>query len=186
LNKVYPIDVTSGYPRGASPLPSAPVESENVISVQRVVRAMRRRASLMAAVFVLAFAAVAIHAFQLKPAYTATARVIVNTRDQNVVDIGAVLSGMPANSSMLDTEAEILRSRTLIEKVVKRLDLANSPEFNWNLAPPSDWDVRVGQIKSFVKGLLPFGSASAAAPPPPAPVARGDRGRAGHAGRDHR
>jgi len=169
LNKVYPIDVTSGYPRGASPLPSAPVESENVISVQRIVRALRRRASLMIAVFVLTFAAVAIHAFQLKPSYTATSRVIVNTRDQNVVDIGAVLSGMPSSSSMLDTEAEILRSRTLIEKVVKRLDLVKSPEFNWALMPPSDWDVRMGQVKTFVKGLLPFGKNDVAAPPPPLP-----------------
>ena len=169
MNKVYPIDVTSGYPRGASPLPSAPVESENVISVQRIVRALRRRASLMIAVFVLTFAAVAIHAFQLKPSYTATSRVIVNTRDQNVVDIGAVLSGMPSSSSMLDTEAEILRSRTLIEKVVKRLDLVKSPEFNWALMPPSDWDVRMGQVKTFVKGLLPFGKNDVAAPPPPLP-----------------
>ena len=168
MNKVYPIDVTSGYPRGSAPSSSPPVESENVISVQRIVRAVRRRASLMIAVFVLTFAAVAIQAFQLKSSYTATSRVIVNTRDQNVVDIGAVLSGMPSSSSMLDTEAEILRSRTLIEKVVKRLDLVNSPEFNWALAPPSDWDVRMDQVKAFVKGLLPFGKNDA--PPPPAPL----------------
>lgn len=169
MNKVYPLDVTSGYPRGASPLPSAPVEGENVISVQRVVRALRRRASIMVAVFVLTFAAVAIHAFQLKSSYTASARVIINTRDQNVVDIGAVLSGVPPNTGMLDTEAEILRSRSLIEKVVKRLDLTKNPEFNWNLTPPSDWDVRVGQIKSFLKGLVPFGRKDVEAPPPPPP-----------------
>ena len=170
MNKVYPLDVTSRYPRGASTLPSsAPIESENVISVQRVIRALRRRARLMVAVFVLTFAAVAIHAFQLQPSYTAISRVIVNTRDQNVVDIGAVISGMPSSTSMLDTEAEILRSRTLVEKVVKRLDLVNSPEFNYNLVPPSDWDVRVSQMKAFVKGLLPFGNSDAVTPPPPPP-----------------
>lgn len=169
MNKVYPLDVSSGYPR-MTPLPPKNGESDNVVSIPRVIRAIRRRASVMIAVFLLTFAAVAIHAFQLKPAYTATARVIVNTRGQNVIDIGAVLSGVPANTSMLDTEAEILKSRSLIEKVVNRLDLTKNPEFNWSLQPPSEWDVRVGQMKSFIKGLLPFGKQEAeAAPPPPPP-----------------
>jgi capsular exopolysaccharide synthesis family protein len=169
LNKVYPIDVTAGYPRGAIATPPSVGEGENVISIQRVIRAVRRRLPLMIAVFLLTFVAVAINTFQLKPSYTATARVIVNTRDERIVDIGAVLSGMPANTSMLDTEAEILRSRSLIGKVVERLDLAKNPEFNWSLRKPSEWDERVGQIKSFIRGLLPFGKSEPAATPPPAP-----------------
>ena len=166
MNKVYPIDVTSGYPRGATPLLSSVGEGADVISIQRIVSAVRRRWGLMVAVFVLTFAAVAIHTSQLQPSYTATSRVIVNTRDHSVVDIGLVLSGMPANAGMLATEAEILRSRSLVERVVKRLDLVNNPEFNLSLAKPSEMDVRVEQIKFFIKGLLPFGKGKAAAPPP--------------------
>jgi len=161
LNKVYPLDVTSGYPRGALPVGAAAPEGENVITVQRVVRALRRRLGVMAAAFLLAFAAVAIYSFQLQASYTATSRVIINSRDQKIVDIGAVLSGMPANAAILDTEAEILRSRTLIEKVVQRLDLVNDPEFNAAKAVPSEWDQRVGGIKSFIRGLLPFGKQEA-------------------------
>lgn len=174
LNKVYPLDVSSGYPRGALPVgPTAP-EGENVISVQRVLRALRRRLGVMVAVFVLTFAAVALYSFQLKPSYTATSRVIVNTRDQNIIDIGSVLSGMPANSAIIDTEAEVLRSRSLIEKVVLRLDLVNNPEFNRAKAEPSEWDQRIDGIKSFVKGLLPFGNstpADATDKPPEDPAA---------------
>ncbi|OYW43584.1 MAG: hypothetical protein B7Z38_00845 [Rhodobacterales bacterium 12-64-8] len=161
MNKVYPLDVTSGYPRGALPVGAAAPEGENVITVQRVVRALRRRLGVMAAAFLLAFAAVAIYSFQLQASYTATSRVIINSRDQKIVDIGAVLSGMPANAAILDTEAEILRSRTLIEKVVQRLDLVNDPEFNAAKAVPSEWDQRVGGIKSFIRGLLPFGKQEA-------------------------
>ena len=157
MNKVYPLDVASGYPRGAMPVGSSSPEGENVISVQRVLRAVRRRLGVMIGVFVLTFAVVAIHAFQLQASYTATSRVIINSRDQKIVDIGAVLSGMPANTAILDTEAEILRSRTLIEKVVQRLDLTKDPEFNWALAEPNEWDQRIGAVKSFIKGLLPFG-----------------------------
>ena len=47
LNKVYPLDVSAGYPRGPAPLPSANAEGEGVISVQRVIRAVRRRLNLM-------------------------------------------------------------------------------------------------------------------------------------------
>ncbi|HVY88061.1 MAG TPA: polysaccharide biosynthesis tyrosine autokinase [Hyphomonadaceae bacterium] len=170
MNKVYPLDVTSGYPRGAAPLPSTAPEGENIFSIQRVIRAVRRRLPVMIAVFVLTYAAVAAYTFHLKPLYTATSRVIVNTRDQKVIDIGAVISGMPANSAAVDTEAEILHSRTLIEDVVKRLDLMNSPEFNWSKAEPSEMDKRIAAVKGFIKGLVPFQKKEpAAAPPPPTP-----------------
>lgn len=168
MNKVYPLDVSSGYPRSALPVGGVSPEGDNVLSVQRVLRAVRRRLGVMIGVFVLTFAVVAIHTFQLQAAYTATSRVIINSRDQNVVDIGAVLSGMPANTAILDTEAEILRSRTLIEKVVQRLELTNDPEFNYAKREPDEWEQRINGVKSFIRGLLPFGKAADAdadAPP---------------------
>jgi len=161
LNKVYPLDVTSGYPRGAAPLPASAPEGEDVISLQRVIRAVRRRLSLMIAVFLLTFAGVAVFTFQLKPSYTATSRVIVATHTQDIVDVSSFLSGMPANAAVIDTEAEILRSRSLIEKVVRRLDLVNNPEFNWAKAEPSEMDKNIGAVKSFIKSLIPFGKKKA-------------------------
>jgi capsular exopolysaccharide synthesis family protein len=161
LNKVYPLDVTTGYPRGAASLPASAPEGEDVISLQRVIRAVRRRFSLMIAVFLLTFAGVAVFTFQLKPSYTATSRVIVATHTQDIVDVSSFLSGMPANAAVIDTEAEILRGRDLIEKVVRRLDLVNNPEFNWAKAEPSEMDKNVGAVKSFIKSLIPFGKKKA-------------------------
>jgi capsular exopolysaccharide synthesis family protein len=144
-------------------LPAGGPVGEDVITIQRVIRAVRRRLSLMIAVFILTVAGVAIFSYQLKPMYTATSRVIVNTRDENIVAITEVLSGMPAHSAVVDTESEILRSRTLIGKVVDRLDLMNNPEFNGAKAEPSDMDKRIGAVKSFIKGLMPFGKSEARA-----------------------
>jgi succinoglycan biosynthesis transport protein ExoP len=174
LNQVHPLDMTTGHPRGSIPAPTGPVEGENVITIQRVVRAVRRRLGVMLAVFALTFAAVAIHTFQLTASYTATSRVIINSRDQRVVDIGAVLSGMPANAAIVDTEAEVLRSRSLIEKLVVKLDLTKNPEFNAELAEPSDFDAGIGGVKAFFKGLLPFGNSDPkdAAPVDPAVAER--------------
>jgi len=119
-------------------------------SVQGIIRAVRRRLSLMLAVFLLTFAAIAVLSFQLTPIYSATASVIVNTRDSRVIDIGAVISGMPADTAFLDTEVEILRSRALATKVVRRLDLIDDPDFNATLREPSSTDRRIGQIRNFL------------------------------------
>src|SRR5262249_28653058 len=101
--------------------------------------------------------------------YTATSRVIVATHNENIVDISSFLSGLPANAAVVDTEAEILRSRSLIEKVVRRLDLVNNPEFNWSKAEPSGMDKNIGNVKAFIKSLIPCGKKKVEAeqgPPP--------------------
>jgi uncharacterized protein involved in exopolysaccharide biosynthesis len=128
VNKVYSLDVPQGYPQG-SPLPPSP-ENDGLVTLHRVIRAVRRRLSLLIAVFLLTFAAVAVYTYQLKPRYTATASVIVATPKQKVIDIGAVIQGLPADTATVDTEAEILKSRSLIGKVVLRLDLIHNPDFN--------------------------------------------------------
>lgn len=112
----------------------------------------------MVAVFLLTFAAIAVLTFQLTPVYSATASVIVKTRDSRVIDIGAVISGMPADTAFLDTEVEILRSRALATKVVRRLDLMDDPDFNATLREPSSMDRRIKQIRNFFGGLTSFGS----------------------------
>jgi uncharacterized protein involved in exopolysaccharide biosynthesis len=151
-------------------MPAAGGEGENVITIQRIVRAVRRRLGVMLAVFALTFAFVAINTFQLQASYTATSRVIINSRGQQIVDIGAVISGMPANAGIVDTEAEILRSRSLIEKVVTRLDLINNPEFNYAKAKPSALANFMAGTKAFIKGLLPFGKGDAAPAEPADPA----------------
>ncbi len=170
MNRVYPLDVTSGYPQAGMHSGGAPLTPEGGISVQQIVLAVRRRLGLMAAVFILVFAAVAIYTYQLTPIYTATSSVIIQPRDNRVIDLGAVISGMPADAAAIDTEAQILTSRTLMEKVVRRLDLTNHPMFNWSLAEPSESDRRMQAIKDFIKGMIPFRSTSAAPATPQDPA----------------
>jgi polysaccharide biosynthesis transport protein len=134
VSKVYPPEGATGYPSpsgpSASSSPTPSVMGEGMINVQRVIRAVRRRMGVMAAVFLLTFAAIAAYTFQLDPVYKATASVIINTRDQKVVDFGAVMSGLPGDTAVVDTEVEILKSGALLGKVARRLDLVNDPEFN--------------------------------------------------------
>jgi len=103
---------------------------------------------------VLALVVTVIITLRATPMYTATANLIIDRQQQQVVDTQAVLSGLPADSSTVDTEVEVLRSRQLAERVVDTLNLTQDPEFNGRLAPP-------GPIASVIDGVSVFLGAAA-------------------------
>jgi capsular exopolysaccharide synthesis family protein len=168
VSKAYPPEGAAGYPAAAAALSSAaPTPSlESVVNVQRIVRAVRRRLGVMAAVFLLIFSAIAAYTFQLDPMYRATASVIINTRDQKVVDFGAVMSGLPGDTAVVDTEVEILKSGALLGKVARRLDLINDPEFN----PEANPD-QADPVKGLFRNLSSGAAADAATAEPDAETA---------------
>lgn len=116
--------------------PSAKVEApEESQDLNQLIATFRRHSRVFVAIAVVIFAAVVLVTFQLTPRYTATANVMIDTRKHDVTNIDEVLSGLPADSSVVDTEVEILKSRSLAERVVKDLNLDNDPEFNAKLRP---------------------------------------------------
>ena len=121
--------------------------------LRRLFNIFRRRIRLFGAVAALVFLVAIFITFTATPMYTATANVMLDTRQEQVVNVEAVLSGLPADSSVVDTEVEILKSRRLAERVVNALQLSQDPEFNSALAPPS--------LKSNIKSsvLSMFGAA---------------------------
>ncbi len=76
--------------------------------------------------------------FELKPRYTATAEVMLDPRQAKVTG-QEVLSGLPADTTGVDTEVEVLKSRNLAEKVVTAEKLDQDPEFNKALGPQPIW-----------------------------------------------
>ncbi len=71
------------------------------------------------------------------PMYTAHAVVALETRDENVVDIASAVTGLPGTLGTINTELGVMRSRGLIGKLVRELDLASDPEFNPQAQPAS-------------------------------------------------
>jgi polysaccharide biosynthesis transport protein len=92
------------------------------------------------------------------PMYRATSVVILQTKQDNIVDLQSVVGGLSGDSTEVNSEIEVLRSRGLMGKVVDRLDLVSDPEFNSKLQEPSLSDQVKGQIKETVKGLLGLGA----------------------------
>lgn len=64
------------------------------------------------------------------PLYTATTQMALQIRNEPLVDIESVISGVSGDEYSMNTEMEIIRSRELISRLVDELDLVNDPEFN--------------------------------------------------------
>ncbi|MEJ8562008.1 polysaccharide biosynthesis tyrosine autokinase [Yoonia sp. GPGPB17] len=64
------------------------------------------------------------------PVYTTTSSVALESRQEQIVDIESVMSGLSGDQITINTEVEVLRSRRLIGKLVDDLDLVADPEFN--------------------------------------------------------
>jgi succinoglycan biosynthesis transport protein ExoP len=71
-------------------------------------------------------------AFALKtPSYTAVGSVVIDPKSSDLTSTEKDrTSGLPPDTSAVDTQVEILRSNALYEDLVKRLKLYNDPEFN--------------------------------------------------------
>ena len=81
----------------------------------------------------------AIVVFQLTPRYTATAKVMIDPRENQVLNIDSVISGLPTDMEGIESEIEVLQSRGLAQRVVTQLHLYNDPELNPRLRPKSVW-----------------------------------------------
>ena len=108
--------------------------------------------------------------FQVSPRYTAVAHVDISPRQSMFVDFQAVLAGLPADTEMIQTEIQIIRSHNIVKKVIERAELNRTPEFNGVLRPPSRFttlmdtvgiDFQQGQprrVEGTVGAGLPFWS----------------------------
>jgi polysaccharide biosynthesis transport protein len=72
------------------------------------------------------------------PRYTASVMISVGLPVSQVVNVEAVLQGVPMDTLRIGTEVQILRSRSLVERVVTELDLVNDPQFNPALVPKEE------------------------------------------------
>lgn len=88
------------------------------------------------------------------PLYRSTAVVILETDQQSILSLDSVVGGLSGDSSEVNSEVEVLRARSLMGKIVDRLELEKDPEFNADLRVPSQVDAFVDQAKKQVKSLL--------------------------------
>jgi len=101
----------------------------------RQIDLFRRRSPLFTWVAATLFLMAASVIVLIPQRYAATAEVMIDPRRERVVELQQVLPDLSADTSAVDTEVEVLKSRALTQKVVDRLKLDRDPEFNPALRP---------------------------------------------------
>jgi capsular exopolysaccharide synthesis family protein len=107
--------------------PSLPA-AEGEVDFKYLWQVVQRRGRIIAAAAAMTTAAAVITVFSLRPVYEAKAMVLIEKVGQNTLEKEGVMveSGQ---DDYYQTQYEIIRSRTLAERVMADLKLANYPEF---------------------------------------------------------
>lgn len=88
--------------------------------------------------------------FVATPMYTARASVALENRQEQMIELDSVMSGLSGDQATINTESEILRSRRLAQQLVEQQNLVNDPEFNPFVRPTPSFSIKA--LKNRVLG----------------------------------
>jgi polysaccharide biosynthesis transport protein len=123
------------------------------VEVRELLRMFNRRKWQLIGVTALVCALTGLVLVQLTPEYRASALVMLDTRKARVTNTTDVLTPGLVDVPAIQTEIEVLRSATLLGRVVDKLNLAQDPEFG--AAPPGLIGGLVGDAKQYFQKWFP-------------------------------
>jgi succinoglycan biosynthesis transport protein ExoP len=130
-------------------------EGDDLIDLRELIAVFRRRLRTLIGVAALVFALVVLITFQMTPKFTAVSEIMIDPQQSQVIDFEAVMSGLSADSAVVDTEVQVISSRSMAEAVAVRLNLVADPEFNGDLVTPEGLAAWIANTKSFIRSLVP-------------------------------
>jgi succinoglycan biosynthesis transport protein ExoP len=101
-----------------------------VLSFERVADVLRRQWPVIAAAVGGSLVLVIVYLAMAKPMYTANARIMMDTRQTQVLDKDSGTNNALIDTGFVDSQVEVINSDDLILSVVRRLKLTQDPEFN--------------------------------------------------------
>lgn len=154
--------------------PIAPSASEAEIDLASLLNTLWRGKWFIGLCAAVAIVLGGYYAFAVAvPTYTSTAVVKLETQQANIVDLESVMGGFGGNFMEVNSEVEVLRSRSLMGKVVDRLDLTLDPEFNAALRAPSS----ASMVSRVIRSVLGSSATPTASQRSPEEQARRTRDR---------
>lgn len=102
-----------------------------------VIRIIRRRLPVFLTVFVVICALVATYALTRRKIYESTASVLIEPRKSDVIDFNAVVSGLPPDTNVVDTQVQLIASPTVALRVIRALHLDQDSEFAAKQSEPT-------------------------------------------------
>ena len=76
---------------------------------------------------------------QITPRYTATGMLVYETNEYKARELQSLVRSDPVTEAVMATQAEILQSLRIAQRVLERRQLDSNPEFNRALRPPPVW-----------------------------------------------
>jgi capsular exopolysaccharide synthesis family protein len=122
------------------------------LTILQVLGTVWRRKWIIAACTLVALSGAIIANGVVTPLYTATASIIVEPRQQKIVEFDSVLSNLPVSLETMESEVQVIQSPALAKQVVDTLGLSALAEFNPALEPSED--SIADDVKTAVKGLF--------------------------------
>ncbi len=149
--------------RNAAMLPG----QDNLLDLKAIFTAIKKRFWLALVTFLLVFTGMAVYTLQQTPIYQTQARLMLDTRQGDGIDLGSMFSGLAPNTAIIDTELEVIQSESMLSKVVDKLDLTQYEEFNYTMQEPSGLRAFVGGMQDRLKGIIGAGDDEGANAGPP-------------------
>jgi succinoglycan biosynthesis transport protein ExoP len=117
-------------PRNQFEGPKFGIDLGTTLTVERVVDIVRRQWPLIATILAGTLTLIIVYLLTATPMYTANARILMDTRQTQVLDKDSGVTNALIDPGFVDSQVEILNSDDLILSIVRRLKLTDDPEFN--------------------------------------------------------
>ena len=121
------------------PRTGAHAQPESAISWTTIRAIFRRHLGLFLLFALLCPIGAAIAVWQTAPRYTATGTLVYEPSEYKARELQSIIRTDPITEAAMSTQAEILQSLHIAQKVAERRQLAGNPEFNPGLRPPPFW-----------------------------------------------
>ncbi len=105
------------------------IQEESQIDIRHYLRVVRKRKWTIIASFVILLLTVMINDMTKVPIYEASARMIIETSNANVVSIQEIMAIDSWDPAYTETQYKLIQSRAVARSVIKNLNLAESEEF---------------------------------------------------------
>ncbi len=125
------------------------------LAFQRVIRVLKERRWVIINTIILISTVIVLGVLQLTPIYTATTSILLEPRPRSREEVAVVLSGEAVNVALIESQARLITSRSLAERVIDDLNLANDPAFNASLLPNSRSSISISGIRDLLTEWLP-------------------------------
>jgi succinoglycan biosynthesis transport protein ExoP len=132
-------------------LPAFDSKDEEVIDLREYWNVIRRHLKSILALTFLAMVLATLVVFSMKPIYQSTATLLIETEEKKILSIEDVYSGGQQSREYLLTQFEVIKSKSLSRKVIKKLNLTEHPVF----LPDAEQDSGIrAQLDALILGGL--------------------------------